>query len=173
MSLEAFYRYKNRLMEAFVMNERIVELLSDKVEFRDAKQLIYRQVFPYEYVPETVEYGQTFICVDVDIQKVNSNLTMQPTIYVWVFTHKSLLRLPEGGVRTDAICSEIDAALNGSRLFGMGELSLSYCKRFAPITDYQGKVMRFDATELNHSPDIRHRIPGNRKEPGAFYESSV
>lgn len=173
MSLEAFYRYKTRLMEAFVTNPAIVKLLNEDIEITNAKRLIYQQVYPYEYIPETVEFGQTFICVDVDIQSVTNNLIMKPDIFIWVFTHKSLLRLPEGGVRVDQLCSEIDTALNGNRFFGMGELKLASCKRFAPTNDYQGKVMRFVADEINHDPDIKHRVPANRKEPGKFYGAIV
>ena len=51
-----------------------------------------------KYVPDTVAHGQTFICCDVDIQRVESKTFLRPTLYIWVFTHKSKMRLPEGGV---------------------------------------------------------------------------
>ena len=80
-----------------------------------------------------------------------------------MFTHKSKIRLPEGGVRTDKLCSEIAKAINGSRFYGLGELDLYSVKRFAPITDYQGKVMMFQATDFNRFSPSGKPIPSNRK----------
>lgn len=164
MQLEEFFDYKNRLVGDLVTNETIVSLLSnsDTVQANPAS-LIYSQIFPYEYVPNTIESANTFICCDVDIQKSMNKTFLMPVIYVWVFTHKSKMRLPEGGVRVDKLCSEIAKELNGSRYYGLGELDLYAVKRFAPMTDYQGKVMTFMATDFNRLSPTGKPIPTNRK----------
>lgn len=108
MQLDEFFNYKNQLINDLMTSEQIVRLLNDSEEVRcDPEQLVYSQVFPYEYVPDTVAHGQTFICCDVDIQRVESKTFLRPTLYIWVFTHKSKMRLPEGGVRVDKLCAEI------------------------------------------------------------------
>lgn len=164
MQLDEFFDYKNQLMEDLLTNQTIVRLLNDDCETLDnPEMLIYEQVFPFEYVPETVEHGQTFICCDVDIQRSVNKTFLLPALYIWVFTHKSKLRLPEGGVRTDRLASEIAKAINGSRNYGLGELDLYSVKRFAPITDYQGKVMMFQATDFNRFSPSNKPIPSNRK----------
>ena len=84
-------------------------------------------------------------------------------LYVWVFTHKSKLRLPNGGVRTDRLCSEISKTIGGSRCYGLGELDLYSAKRFAPIDDYQGKVLMFQALDFNRTAQVKKPIPSNRK----------
>lgn len=163
MVLEEFYDYKNRFIEDILTSETIVNLIDDEGEFKDnVKDLVYTHVFPYEYVPDTVQNGWTFICCDVDIWK-SGKTTYNPVLYVWVFSHRSRLRLDEGGVRPDKICSEICKKLVGSRFYGLGELEISYVKRFAPMTDYQGKVMRFDARDFNNLFDGKRPIPSNRK----------
>ena len=73
------------------------------------------------------------------------------------------MSLPQGGVRTDKLCSEISKIINGSRYFGLGELELSSVKRFAPMTDFQGKVMVFNAKEFNRLHDPKKPVPSNRK----------
>lgn len=163
MQLDEFFDYKNKLMEDLLTNESIVTLVNEKVTLDNAGALRYSQVFPYEYVPETIENGKTFICFDVDIQKPMDKTYLLPAIYIWIFTHKSKLRLPEGGVRTDKLCSKIAEIVNGSRNYGLGELDLYSVKRFAPMTDFQGKVMTFYAKDFNrlHSPN--KPIPTNRK----------
>lgn len=163
MQLQEFFDYKNQLMKDLLTNPKIVELISSDTDFANAESLAYTQVFPCEYVPETVEHGKTFVCFDVDIQQSVNQTFLLPTLYVWVFTHRSLLRLPEGGVRTDLLCSEICKAINGSRMYGLGKLNLYSVKRFAPMTDHQGKCMTFHAVDFNKQFDPKRPVPVNRK----------
>lgn len=149
MQLSEFFNYKNRLMEDLLTNEEIVRLLDDKIDMKDAWKLAYDCVFPYEHIPDTVESARTFICFDVDVQKSVNKTFLLPTVYIWVFSHRSKMHLKEGGVQTDKLVSEIAKAINGSRFYGIGELDLYSVKRFAPAMDYQGKVMTFHAKEWN------------------------
>lgn len=165
MQLNDFFDYKNRLMEDLLTSKSVVSLIQQDTEMENAESLAYTQVFPYEYIPETVQGGQTFICFDVDVQGVSNKTFLTPVLYVWVFTHRSNLRLPEGGVRTDKLCSEICNVINGSRYYGLGELNLYSVKRFAPMTDYQGKVMTFYAKEFNRQFNGAKPVPANRKNP--------
>lgn len=164
MQLQEFFDYKNQLMKDLLTNDEIVRLLDvDGVTAENAEVLAYDRVYPCEYIPDTVQDGYTFICFDVDISRANDKTYLSPTVYIWVFTHRSKLRLPEGGIRTDKLCNEICKAINGSREYGLGELSLYACKRFAPMTDYQGKVMTFFAKDFNRQHDMNKYTPSNRK----------
>ena len=163
MQLSEFFDYKNKLMEDLLTNAEIVKLVDNTVEFGDAKTLAYTSVFPYEYIPDTVEEAKTFICFDVDVQESMNKTFLRPTLYIWVFSHKSKLRLLEGGVQTDKLVSEIAEAINGSHNYGLGELELYSVKRFAPVTDYQGKVMTFHTKEFNRPSPNHKPIPSNRK----------
>lgn len=164
MQLEDFFDYKNRLMEDLLTRPKIVSLINDQIDMENAEDLVYKQVFPFEYVPETVQDGHTYICCDVDVQGVVNKTYLTPTIYIWVFSHRSKLVLPEGGVRTDKLCAEISKAINGSRYYGLGQLNLYAVKRYAPMTDYNGKIMTFHAKEFNRQYDASIPVPGNRKE---------
>lgn len=165
MLLEEFYDYKNQLMEDILTTEPIVRLMYEGDRYNiPAYDLAYTQVFPYEYIPDTVEHGQTFICFDVDIQKSANQTFYYPIIYVWIFTHKSLMRMPEGGVRVDYLAAELAKKLSGSMMYGLGPLDLYSSKRFAPITDYQGKVLTFHAVDFNAPKPTRQPVPGNRKK---------
>lgn len=164
MQLKELYDYKNQLMDDLLTNPDIVRLLNDDCHItKKPEDLVYTQVFPFEYIPDTVEHGQTFICCDVDIQRSVNKTFLLPVLYVWVFTHKSKLRLPEGGVRTDKLCSEIAMKINGSRFYGLGELDLYSVKRFAPMNDYQGKVLTFQAQEFNRTLPTGKPVPSRRK----------
>lgn len=166
MQLEEFYDYKNKLVEDLLTNEKIVRLIADTLpifEKYESRKLVYTQVFPMEYIPDTIEDGKTFICIDVDIQKADGSTFLFPVLYVWVFSHRSRLILPEGGLRIDKLCSEIAKTINGSRKYGLGELNLHSVRRFVPMTDYYGKVLTFHAKDFNRLYDSNKPIPSNRK----------
>lgn len=163
MQLKEFFDYKNKLMEDILTNEIVVNLLNEDVDMEHAAELAYSQVFPFEFLPDTIEHGHTFICFDVDLQATTSKTFLSPVLYVWVFTHKSKLRLPEGGVRTDRLASELADMLNGSRFYGLGELDLYSVKRFAPATDFNGKMIVFHATDFNRFSPSGKPVPTNRK----------
>lgn len=165
MNLNEFFDYKNELMEEFCKSEAIVKLVTD-IDDPDVPNhtLPYSQIFPFEFLPETVDDGKTFICYDVDILEVDSKTFYVPALYIWEFTHKSKLRLSNGGgVRTDQLAVEIDKILNGSRYFGLGELNLNSVSRFSPITDYQGRVLTYYARDFNR-PGVSKPVPSNRKQ---------
>lgn len=168
MQLDELFNYKNQFMHDMISDEKIVQLLTndEKVQ-RDPERLIYTQMFPYEYVPEPVVHGQTFICCDVDIEGADSKTFLRPILYIWIFTHKSKMRLPKGGVRVDRLCSEVAQKINGSRYYGLGELGLSSVRRFAPITDYQGKVLTFRTKDFNRFSPSGRTVPPNRRRGGA------
>lgn len=164
MQLEEFFDYKNQLMEDLLTTESVVRLIDENISMENAHTLAYKRVFPCEYVPETVEHGDTYICFDVDLQAVLDKTFLIPVMYIWVFTHRSNLRLPNGGgVRTDKLCSEINKVINGSLKYGLGELNLNGVKRFAPMTDFQGKVMTFTAKDFNRQFNYKKEVPTNRK----------
>lgn len=164
MQLQEFFDYKNKLMEDLLTSESVVRLLDDEIDIDNAIRLAYTQVFPFEYIPETIEEGKTFICFDVDIQRPVGKTFLVPSLYIWVFTHKSSLRLPEGGVRTDKLCTEISKLINGSLRYGLGEVTLQSVKRFAPLSDYQGKFLTFFTKDFSRQYDPQKYIPANRKD---------
>jgi len=161
MHLQEFFDYKNTLMKDLLTSDEIVSLMGCT---ENPLSLAYTQIFPYEFIPETVQEGKTFICYDVDIMRSAGNLLYSPSISIWVFTHRSLMRHPDGGVRVDRLCSSIAEKLNGSLWYGLGELELYSVKRFAPMTDYQGKCMVFHAKEFSRFTDPKKAIPSNRRD---------
>ena len=162
MNLEEFFDYKNRLMKDLCSNEEIVALITGKeIGVVPNRTLPYTQLFPYEFIPETVDNAQSFVCFDVDITNVTNKTFYVPVLYIWVFTHKSKMRLPNGGVRIDTLASKINELLNGNRFYGLGELDLRQVGRFSPITDYQGRVLTYCTKDFNRNGS--KQPPSNRK----------
>jgi hypothetical protein len=162
--VDELFNYKNRLMRDILTNETIVRLIDDGyVDGDDPKKYIYERVFPYEFVPDVTEHGKTFICCEVDIKEVLDKTFLVPVIYIWVFTHESKLRLPDGeGVRVDKITSGIVETLNGSRFYGLGELNFASALRFSPISHYQGRVLTFRTKDFNRLYPTGQEVPAKR-----------
>ena len=166
MFLDEFFDYKNEVMKTLCSNPEIVRLITDSSKAPVPNyDLAYTQIYPFEYIPETVDEGQTFICFDVDIAEVIDKTYYVPVLYLWLFTHKSKLRLNEGGIRVDNLAVEVNKELNGSRYFGLGELDLHSVGRFSPIKDYQGRVLTYYAKDFNRLSPSK-RPPANRKQRG-------
>lgn len=166
MYLEEFYDYKNLLMKEICSDPKIVKLVTGNENASVPNHgLPYTQVFPYEYIPETVDDGKTFICLDVDIVAVPNKTFYIPVIYVWIFTHKSRMRVEGekgGAVLLDELSVAINNKLNGSRYYGMGELKLDSVGRFKPITDFMGRTMVYYAKDFNRAKG-RINSPSDRK----------
>lgn len=164
MQLEELYDYKNQLMKELCSDEKIVKLVTNNPDAAVPNHgLPYSQIYPFEFIPETVNDGKTFICFDLDITDVPNKTYYIPTLYVWFFTHKSLFRMQNGGCLLDELGKEINRLLNGSRYYGLGTLNLRRLRRFSPITDYLGRLLIYDTVDLNRNNGGRINLPGNRK----------
>ena len=161
--LDELFDYKNQMAKDILTDKEIVKLINSSVCEDEVTQLMYTQVFPFEYIPQTIDEGKTFVCMEVEIQKTEGRTFLYPIIYIWVFTHQSQMRLPEGGVRVDKLCSEICEKINGSYKYGLGELSLSSVRRYNPSSDFRGKVMIFYAKDYNRLHSANNELPSNRK----------
>lgn len=163
MHLEEFFEYKNRLIKDLLTDKEIVKLIDPNNMYDNPLDMVYDTVNPYEFYPETIEKGKVYVCCDVDIFDVGKKPIYSLALYVWVFAHKSVLKLPEGGVRTDALCNKIDEKINGSTYYGLGQLELHQVRRFAPMLDYTGKVLTYHTTDFNRVHDPNLKWPTNRK----------
>ena len=163
MDLEELFDYKNKLMKDLCSNANIVRMVTENPEAKvPSHQLAYTQLFPFEFIPETVSEAKTFICFDIDILSVPNKTYYLPVLYIWVFTHKSNLRMPGGGLLLDQLSIEIARMLNGNRFYGLGNLQLSGTQRFEPTTDYLGRSLVFKAVDFNRMT-AGGKIPSNRK----------
>lgn len=163
MNLNEFFDYKNRIMEDLCSSPEIVKILTEEENpsVPDVS-LPYSQVFPFEFIPETVDSAHTFICFDTDIINVLNKTFYEPALYVWIFTHKSKLRMRNGeGILPDKLSYEVDRILNGNRKYGMGTLDLDSVHRFSPIQDYQGRVLVYSARDWNR-PGVNKPVPAKR-----------
>lgn len=118
----------------------------------DPKQGLEGCVYPFLYVPDTVEAAKTFICIETDVLKVVNQHVVDLRLYVQIFTHKSLMQYTEvgmSGTRVDILISKTDKLLNSSRDFGIGRLKLDGCNIVFPQQDYYGRILIYNMSDFN------------------------
>lgn len=154
-NLSNLTEYKNRFMEFLINNKQICSLLTDTDgESIPYDNLKYTQIFPYDFIPDTIDEQKTFICFDVDIPRVKTLAVTDVYLYVYVFTHKDLMRIPQKGIRPDLICHVIDTAINGDTTWGFEKLELESCTRMSPPGhDMRGRVLRYRVEDWNRFGD--------------------
>lgn len=158
MELSELVNYKNQVMKELCSDPNIVHLLTGNEDAAIPNHgLPYTQLFPYEYVPQTVDEARSFICFDVDIVSVPNETFLVPVLYVWVFAHASNLRMEQGGVLIDQLAIEVTRLLNGSWNYGLGKLKFDSSRRFTPIRGYLGRVLTYYATDFNRSSEEKKR----------------
>lgn len=164
MELEELYDYKNRLMKDICSDADVIQLVTGNANAAvPNRKMPYTQVFPYEYIPDTVDDGKTYICFDVDVTGTPNDTTYSLVLYVWVLMHKSAMHPKTGGCAIDNIIIAINKLLNGSRYYGLGELKLEHVRRFKPALDYHGRALTYSTRDFNMRP-IKQNLPSNRKE---------
>jgi len=152
-NLEEFTTYKQTLMQAICTSDKIVELIKLDTDPQNVtgKDLRYKRIFPYNYVPLTTEIAQTFICFTVTAPNVKDDLISELRLSVFVFTHQDLMRTDKG-MRTDLLVSEIDKLLNGSTEYGLGRVSLKMCDVMqVPCKGYSGLCSVYAVKDFNTS----------------------
>lgn len=150
-NLEEFTTYKQTLMEAICTSPTIINLLKKETDKANitGRDMRYDRIFPYNYVPLTIENATTFICFTVTAPNVKDDIISELRLIVYVFTHQDLMRTPNG-MRTDLIISEIDKLLNGSTKYGLGKVSLRSCDVMqVPAQGYSGLFSVYSVKDFN------------------------
>lgn len=137
-TMEKLGEYKMEVLNRILENEKLVKLLSyDKADalflprVEDSYSLLYERVFPYRFVPSTVENQATFITLGVNgFRRHQEGFKVfddyqAGEIYFYFFTHVDLMRT-DSGVRQDLMLAEISSMFDGTKGIGMGELKLRY-----------------------------------------------
>lgn len=121
---------RNKILNVLTENEDIVKCLKyntpdflDKPLDFEPKELVYKNIFPYMRVPDVSETENTFITMLFKNFKLMDNGHYRiGSIWIYVITHKNLMRTNYGLLRSDFLLNKIDTLLNGSRDFGLGRL---------------------------------------------------
>lgn len=115
--------YKDKVMETMLSSQTIVDLIDDP-DYKSvpAFGLLYKKVFPYAYIPQTIDSASTLVCVEANIANVKTDTICDVELSIYVMAHTSVMRTDKGA-RIDVLSDAIDDVLNHSSYFGIGKIT--------------------------------------------------
>ena len=136
--VEKIPEYKMKVLKKVLESDVIAKLLyykSADALFRpdlteeQKDELLYKNVYPYRFMPDTIEVQDSFITFDIGrIRALEVGYDIfddykngQVTFYL--FTHTELMRT-HSGIRQDLILAELSKLFNKDRTLGIGELNI-------------------------------------------------
>lgn len=138
-------RYKQTAISQIVNTPSIVEAL-DRRYIGKGEELIYKNIFPYVYVPDVEEEAKCYILVTVDMPKVwndNSYLFQQVLVCFYILCHQELMKTEYGGTRIDYISDQLEGLFKQSMDFGFGEMELIANTEQAPDPNHRMRCLQF------------------------------
>lgn len=148
MYLEELSKYKIKIMKALCMSRSIQQLILLKESVNEGREMMYTNIFPYSFIPDTVTKASTFICFEIEVKRVLNRTFKDINILFWIFSHQSLIRTEEG-IRPDVLANEVDKMFNGNRDLGLGTTELKLVTLINPAKDYHGRTLVYKSTDFN------------------------
>ena len=149
MLFEELTDYRALVMKTLCSDEEIVKLISDQESPSvPNRSLMYTQIFPYAYTPDTTKETKTFVCFRLSVPEVMNKTYKRINLIFYIFTHQSLIRTQDG-LRPDLIGQAIERLFNGSLDVGLGRVKLVGMDDISPITDYHGIAIEYSVAEFN------------------------
>lgn len=136
------------LMKAIVYN---VPNFLDEPPVPDVGDQIYNRLWPFKYVPKTVEEEKTFITMSFTGFRPVKRVFKASKIYFYVFTHNNLMRTDYGMTRVDFIQSELDDLFNETTELGIGRLEFAGLDDFIFENNhlFVGSALSYKNTDFN------------------------
>lgn len=146
--------YKRKLVSSLVNSPQLIELLnSDYVidgECEEADSLIYKQIFPYYYIPEKQEEEKAYVILKVNAPYRVDKMYKKVTVYVMVISHRNIMEVKNaGGTRIDLMGESIESIFDGRDDFGFGEMVMTSTNEVHINDSYEAREMVFTVDEFN------------------------
>lgn len=115
----------------------------------EEKDAVWRYLYDYDWIDETVQSAGSFVLVDVDMVAAQTGTIKDLEIYVQVVVSKQIMALNHKtfkgvrGNRRDNLARQIDLLLNGSRDFGIGQLQLASVRTANVPAAFTSKLLTY------------------------------
>lgn len=148
---------KNKIIKDFIKDDELVRAIgADPSTSRE--KLIGKYIFDYNQNPNTLNDVGTFITILVHIPRRYydyKKMFVHPIVEIWIISHQRHMKVDDIpkviGNRNDYISRLIGKKLNGSNIFGLGDLQLTENTEGAIQNDFLYRNMTFQCTELSRS----------------------
>ena len=146
-------RYKRKLITSIVNSPDLITLVNDDYvedgECVNSDDLIYQQIFPYYYIPETQTEAQSYVIMKVNGLGIKNKIYNKAEVYICVVSHQERMQAKGGGTRIDLMGEVIEELFNGRDDFGFGEMELISNIESEVNTTHRCRILRFMVEDFN------------------------
>lgn len=148
--------YKLQAMNALINEDNIVKAINAKDssgELIEAGDLFYTHIFPYAYIPETLDVAGCYVTFEISMPSVSTinYFFKEILITITIICHQSMMQMKEGeplgstgATRTDYISVAIDKLFNlKDGVIGKRKLELVSNIEGAIDPVHRCRIMRF------------------------------
>ena len=140
-------RYKKKLITSIVNSPDLISFVNDNYvdsgECIDSDELIYKQIFPFYYVPDTQTKAQSYVMIKVNGLGVKNKIYNKAEVFVCVASHQDIMQTKDGGTRIDLMSEIVEELFNGRDDFGFGEMELKYNMEDEINTTHRCRILKF------------------------------
>lgn len=150
--MEPIIECKDKVIQRILSSDKVVSLITGADDVKlPATSLLYKNVFPYAFLPDTVDEATNYVCVEGNIVNVRSDTAVDIELTIMVLSHVRIMRT-DYGTKVDVLSDAIDELINHSRDFGIGKLVPAdrYPTKWSiPNYDYVARQMTYYITGFN------------------------
>lgn len=147
-------RYKRKLITSICNSPDLIALVNDDYIDEDGEcvnsdELIYKQIFPYYYIPDTQTKAQSYVIMKVNGLGVKNKIYNKAEVYICVVSHQDVMQAKGGGTRIDLMGEVVEELFNGRDDFGFGEMELKFNMEDEINTNHRCRILRFMVEDFN------------------------
>lgn len=158
--LDELVEYPAKAIQRLGTTKSIVALLTDDADVDmdsdEADEVFDKYLFDYGYVDGTTNEAKAFVCVEAEMVKAPTPTMQDLRLYVTIICHKDFMRIDARnfsgviGNRRDNLVREIDKVLNGSDIFGIGQLCLNSVKTVSSPTGFTARELTYSVADFRN-----------------------
>lgn len=141
---------KNKVIWEIINNKDIVDTLKfGQLDIDDPSDLIYKQIFPYYYIPpannkdNTSADAKSFITMRTFVPRLRNNTVERYTLQIAVFANKDIM-IYKGMIVTDFLITHLVPVIEKTDQLGIDHAELMSIEPYPPYaTDFDGYVLNF------------------------------
>lgn len=147
--------YKRKLMSSIVNSPELISLVNKKY-VKDGEcigvdeGLIYKQLFPFYYIPDTQSKALAYVIMKVNGLGITNKIYNKAEVCICVIAHQDIMQVENSGdTRIDLMAEVIEELFNGRDDFGFGEMELKNNTEDSINTTHRCRILRFLVEDFN------------------------
>ena len=143
---------KNEAIARLVESDEVIRAMgNDDVEEND--EAVYKYIFPYLYIPFTIEGAHSFICMKVIMtgRHGSNDLFGNYQVIIWVIVNQKIMQMEGvgGATRLDYLADQVERLFAGSEAFGTKKLQLVTNTEDDLDTYHRARKLTFTTTNIS------------------------